>query len=118
MTDTRDEDPSTSPVSGRERAVIIHALGLTPRGGSKRLGRRLAYRNYFAAGEADVPVWRKLEAKGMARQVCRPGSLRPFHTFTVTESGVTAAGISAYVPASLLDLTEHLCWILPNEQEE
>lgn len=82
---------------------IVHALGLTRRGGRGRFGRRWAYRNYFAAGEADVQSWRDLEAKGLARQICKPGSLRPFHTFEVTPEGMAASDVLKYIPAEIMD---------------
>ena len=88
-------------MTDEQRSHIVHALGLTRRGGRGRFGRRWAYRNYFAAGEADVPAWRDLEVNGFARQICKPGSLRPFHTFEVTVEGMAAAGVLDYVPASI-----------------
>lgn len=86
-----------------EYEAILHALGLTPRGRGGRCGRRWAYRNYFAAGEADVAMWRRLEERGFALQICAPGSLRPFHTYEVTPEGIAAADLSGYVPKSMAE---------------
>lgn len=88
-------------LSDDEYSCIVHALGLTRRGGRGRFGCRWAYRNYFAAGGKDVEVWRGLERRGLAEQICKPGSLRPFHTFAVTEDGMRAADVVAYMPGSM-----------------
>lgn len=89
-------------LTDEQRSNIVHALGLTPRGGRGRFGCRWAYRNYFAAGEADVQSWRDLEARGLARQIAKPGSLRPFHTFEVTPAGMKAAGVTGYIPSAMM----------------
>jgi len=85
-----------------EYRAMVHALGLTRRGGRGRFGRRWAYRNYFAAGGKDVDLWRGLEGRGLARQICRPGSLRPFHTFEVTPEGMAAMDVMRYIPRELI----------------
>lgn len=85
-----------------EYRAIVHALGLTRRGGRGRFGARWAYRNYFAAGGKDVELWRGLEKRGFALQICGTGTLRPFHTFEVTPEGMAAADVLRYVPARML----------------
>lgn len=91
-----------SELSKEERNVITHALGLTPRGGSPRSGRRWAYRNYFAAGGKDVATWEGLLARGFA---CTLRPVDPRNTtpgFAVTHAGAVAAGLRQYVPASVI----------------
>lgn len=90
-------------LESRQYDHIVHALGLTRRGGKGRFGRRWAYRNYFAAADRDVASWRDLEAKGLALQICKPGSLRPFHTFAVTLAGMKAAALTQYVPLEMIE---------------
>lgn len=92
-----------SLLNDREHECIVHALGLTRRCASRgKFGRRWAYRNYFAAGDQDVPIWRSLEKRGLARITHRRGSHRPFHTFAVTLQGVIAADLQKYVPKSMI----------------
>jgi len=90
-----------SAISEDERSAMVHALGLTRRGKKGKFGRRWAYRNYFAAGESDALLWRGLEDRGLARQISKPGSLRPFHTFEVTYAGMKEIGALPYVPMEM-----------------
>ncbi len=85
-----------------ERHVIAHALGLTPRGGSRKAGRRWAYRNWFGAGGKDVDTWRGLVERGFActLQPTDPANKTP--GFAVTHAGAVAAGLRDYVPSSLI----------------
>lgn len=93
-----------SYLTQEEQHVIAHALGLTPRGGPSRTGRRWAYRNYFAAGGKDVDVWRGLVDRGLA---CNLRPVDPSNTtpgFAVTNAGAIAAGLRGYVPASIITM--------------
>lgn len=87
----------------REREAIMHALGLTRRGGRGKAGRRWACRNYFAAGGADVVVWRGLVQRGLARtlRAVNP-ELCSYPGFAVTLAGARAAGMAEYVPNSII----------------
>lgn len=86
-------------LTDKERSVIIHALGLTPRGGRRQFGCRWAYRNYFCAGEKDEAVWDKLVARGLAFKSGRPKSAgMPYSVYGVTRLGVELIGARNHVP--------------------
>lgn len=82
-----------------EQRAIRHALGLAKRG---KAHRRWAYRNYYAAADSATPLWRSLEARGYARYIAPPNDLHPYFTFVVTQAGIEAAGLAAYVPRSVM----------------
>lgn len=85
-----------------ERHVIQHALGLTPRGGSRKAGSRWAYRNWFDAGGKDVEIWRGLVDRGYACTLRPMDPANKTPGFAVTHAGAVAAGLRAYVPSSVI----------------
>ena len=93
-------------LADEEYTMMVHALGLTRKGGRGRFGRRWAYRNYYAASQGDAEVWRKLMKRGLAKSACEPKPLRPFHTFAVTQKGMAAADVLAYVPKEILEAAQ------------
>jgi hypothetical protein len=64
-------------LESREIEAIKHALGWPKN-----------YRNYFCAGDDDVPTWEGLVAKGLAFE--RPNHLSPDRLFHVTSAGKRA----------------------------
>ena len=88
-------------ISNREKELIIHALGLTPKKGKSKFGRRWAYRNYFCAGIVDEPIWKELVAKGFARERTQGKRLTEYRVFYVTPDGAKEAGAYNYIPNSM-----------------
>ena len=74
-----------------EVSITTHQLEMMRHAtGDKRDG----HRNYFAAGEDDVPAWRDLVAKGLASEPRRVEWV-PYAFFSVTERGLDVAyGVS------------------------
>ena len=91
-----------SDLTRDEKHVIAHALGLTPRGGSRKAGRRWAYRNYFAAGGKDVATWRRLVARGFACTLRPVDPANKTPGFAVTHAGAVASGLRGYVPSAII----------------
>ena len=85
-----------------EYTMIIHALGLTRRGGRGRFGKRWAYRNFYAASDTDAEIWMKLVKREFAKLIQNPGTQRPFHMFAVTRDGMVAADVLRYISKEIL----------------
>lgn len=68
--------------------IIIHALGLTPRG-SGRL-RRWSYRNHFATTWPDPVIEKMVESGLMIFEYSQNGKMR---FYRVTDSGAEFAGV-------------------------
>lgn len=79
----------------QEYKHMVHALGLTRRGGRGRFGRRWAYRN-FSAGFSDIAAWRGLVERGLAWQ-CYD------ELFKLTRKGIAAIDATRYVTRRILD---------------
>lgn len=86
-----------------EYTMMIHALGLTRRGGRGRFGKRWAHRNYYAAGTCDVEIWQNLVKRNLAKIISEPSAVRQFHIFAVTKEGMAAADVLAYIPKDFIE---------------
>ena len=74
-----------------QKSLVLHALGLTQKG--KRKGGRWSHRNYFCAGEKDNVEWESLVKQGYAILRNNPSDVFSFYTYSVTKSGMVAAGV-------------------------